>query len=60
MSTTAEPTSAILDLDQALENFRETVNPLLNPSQEENWDGVKLKKKELAILMAGLRLVLWR
>lgn len=57
MSTTAEPTSAILDLDQALENFRETVNPLLNPSQEENWDGVKLKKKELAILMAGLRLV---
>ena len=57
MRTTAEPIPAILDLDQAIEDFRKTVTPLLDPAQEENWDGIKLKEKELAILRAGLRLV---
>jgi hypothetical protein len=57
MTTTVEPTPAILDLNQALEGFRTTVTPLLNPAQEEDWDGVKLKEKEWAILLAGLRLV---
>ena len=57
MSTTVEPTPAILDLNQAIENFRTTVIPLLDPAQEEHWDGIKLKEKELAILQAGLRLV---
>ena len=57
MSTTAEPTPAILDLDQAIADFRRAVIPLLDPAQEKHWDGVKLKEKELAILWAGLRLV---
>ena len=57
MSTTAEPTPAILDLDQAIADFRQAVIPLLDPAQEKHWDGVKLKEKELAILWAGLRLV---
>ncbi len=57
MQTTVEPIPAILNLDQAIEKFRETVNPLIDPAQEENWDGVKLKEKEMAILQAGLELV---
>jgi len=57
MSTIAEPAPAILDLELALESFRDKVAPLLSPSQEEDWDGVKLKKTELTILTAGLRLV---
>ena len=57
MQTTVEPIPAILNLDQAIEKFRETVIPLIEPAQEENWDGVKLKEKEMAILQAGLELV---
>jgi hypothetical protein len=53
----AQPLQALLDLEQALDEFRQTVKPLLDPRQEEQWDGVKLKEKELAILQAGLRLV---
>lgn len=57
MQTTVEPTPAILNLDRAIEKFRETVIPLIDPAREENWDGVKLKEKEMAILQAGLELV---
>ena len=57
MQATVEPTPAILNLDQAIERFRETVSPLIDPEQEENWEGVKLKEKEMAILQAGLELV---
>jgi hypothetical protein len=52
-----QPTSAILDLEKAIDEFRQDVLPLIDPDQEENWDGVKLKSKERAILQAGLRLV---
>jgi hypothetical protein len=52
-----QPTSAILDLEKAIDEFRQDVLPLIDPEQEENWDGVKLKSKERAILQAGLRLV---
>ncbi len=55
--TTTQPTPAILDLEKAIDQFRQDVLPLIDPTQEENWDGVKLKSKELAILQAGLRLV---
>jgi len=57
LTTTAEPTPAILNLEQAIDDFCETVTLLLDPAQEEQWDGVKLKEKERAILLAGLRLV---
>jgi hypothetical protein len=52
-----QPTPAILDLEKAIDEFRQAVVPLLDPRAEENWDGVKLKSKEQAILEAGLRLV---
>lgn len=48
---------AILDLEQALNDFRQKVEPLLLPEQEKEWDGVKLLLKEKAILLLGLRLV---
>lgn len=57
IATTSEPIPAILDLEQAIDEFRATVTPLLDPAQEEHWDGAKLKAKEEAILLAGLRLV---
>jgi len=57
LTTTAEPTPAILDLEQAIDDFRATVTPLLDPTPAEQWDGVKLKEQERAILLAGLRLV---
>ncbi len=57
METTAQPIPAILDLEQAIANFRKTVKPLLDPAQEEDWDGTKLKAKEWAILQAGMQLV---
>ena len=50
-------TSAILSLEQAIEQFAQEVRPLLDPTSQENWDGEKLKSRELAILQAGLRLV---
>ena len=56
MSTNSEPTPAILDLDQALESFRDEVAPILDPAQEKDWDGSKLKEKERTILAAVLRL----
>jgi hypothetical protein len=52
-----QPTPAILDLEKAIDEFRQDVLSLIDPSPEENWDGVKLKSKEQAILQAGLRLV---
>jgi len=52
-----QQTAAILDLEKAIDEFRQDVLPLTDPAQEENWDGVKLKSKEAAILQAGLRLV---
>lgn len=54
---TTQPTPAILDLEKAIDEFRQDILPLIDPTQEQNWDGVKLKSKELAILQAGLRLV---
>mgnify|MGYP001814665876 CR=1 FL=1 len=57
MEPSTEPIQAILDLEQAVDEFRKTVEPLLDPSQEEKWDGTKLKRKEVAILQAGLQLV---
>jgi len=54
---TPQPTPAILDLEKAIDEFRQTVLPLIDPTQEKDWDGVKLKSKEAAILQAGLRLV---
>ena len=53
----SQPTPAILDLEKAIDEFRQAVLPLIDPTQEEDWDGVKLKSKEQAILQAGLRLV---
>ena len=52
-----QTTPAILDLEKAIDEFRQDVLPLIDPTQEENWAGVKLKNKEEAILQAGLRLV---
>lgn len=54
---TTQPTPAILDLEKAIDEFRQEVLLLIDPTPEENWDGVKLKSKEVAILQAGLRLV---
>jgi hypothetical protein len=51
------PTAAILDLEKAIDEFRQDVLALIDPGQEEEWDGVKLKSKEQLILKAGLRLV---
>jgi hypothetical protein len=51
------PTPAVLDLEKAIDEFRQDVLPLIDPAQEEEWDGVKLKSKEQLILKAGLRLV---
>ncbi len=51
-----QPTPALLDLEQALDEFRQTVQPLIDPTQEKSWDGVQLKRKEAAILQAGLQL----
>ncbi len=56
-AATTQPIPAILDFEKALDEFRQTVQPLLDPAQEKQWDGVKLKGKEQAILQAGLRLV---
>jgi hypothetical protein len=52
-----QPTPAILDLEKAIDEFRQAVQPLIDPEPETNWDGVKLKGREQDILRAGLRLV---
>jgi len=52
-----EPTPAKLDLDQALDDFRQKVKPLLDPIGQDKWDGTKLKEREGEILLAGLVLV---
>jgi len=57
MATATQPIPAILDLEKAIDEFRKTVEPLLDPTQEEKWDGIKMKAKEWAILQAGLQLV---
>ena len=51
------PRPALLDLEKAIDEFRQDVLPLIDPGQEEGWDGVKLKSKEQLMLKAGLRLV---
>jgi hypothetical protein len=55
--TPVQPKPVLLDLEQAIDEFRQSVKPWLDPQQEDQWDGVKLKEKETAILQAGLRLV---
>ena len=54
---TEKKTDAVLNLDQAVEEFFKEVRPLLEIKNEQNWDGEKLKSRELSILQAGLRLV---
>ncbi len=51
-----QPIPAILDLEQAIDELRQTIQPLIDPSQEKSWDGVQLKRKEAAILQACLQL----
>ncbi len=53
----SQQSGAILDLEKAIDEFRQDVLPLIDPTQEKDWDGVKLKSREAAILQAGLRLV---
>lgn len=55
--TTNEVISAQLDLDKALMTFREAVKPLLDVTEQTNWEGPKLLGREKAILKAGLILV---
>ena len=54
---TEQKTEAILNLEEAVEKFVKEVHPLLDPTSEENWNGEKLKSRELSILQAGLHLV---
>lgn len=53
-STTKTEIPAILAFENALLDFKSKVCPLLDPAQEQEWDGMKLKQKEWAILQAGL------
>jgi hypothetical protein len=52
-----QKSEAILNLEQAVEQFSQEVRPLLDPTSEENWNGEKLRARELAIRKEGLRLV---
>ena len=63
---TSQPTPAILDLEKAINEFRQTVLPLIDPSgqvqgvyleKEKGWDGPKLRRRELSVYRAGLQLV---
>jgi hypothetical protein len=56
LETKPVPVPAILDMEQAIEEFVNSVHPLINPEQAEAWDGVKVKEKEWAIVQAALRL----
>ena len=56
-STPKTEIPAILDLESAMLDFQGKVHPLLDPAQEKEWDGMKLKQKEWVILQAGLVLV---
>ena len=49
---------ATLDLNKSLEEFKENVTKILELSDIENWDGVKIKNKEeeirnIALILAG-------
>lgn len=49
---------ATLDLNKSLEEFKENVTKILELTDIENWDGVKIKKKEeeirnIALILAG-------
>lgn len=57
IETKIENTPAILDIDQALDDFRQKMETLIDPASEDEWDGVKLKEREGKILLAGLVLV---
>ncbi|MGB0388443.1 MAG: hypothetical protein ACPGWR_26795 [Ardenticatenaceae bacterium] len=57
LQNSSTPIPAILDLEQALNDFRQRIEPLLDPEQEKEWDPVKLLTREKAILLLGLRLV---
>jgi len=50
----AETIPALLNLDAALEEFRSTVNPLLEVGEKSDWDGPQLLAREQAILRAAL------
>jgi len=56
MSTPKTEIPAILDLQTIMLDFQAKVQPLLDPAQEEEWDGMKLKQKEASILQVGLML----
>ncbi len=57
MSTPKTEIPAILDLQTAMLDFQAKVEPLLDPTQEEEWDGMKLNQQEWSILQGGLVLV---
>jgi len=57
LQTTDKTIAAQLDLDMALETFREAVEPLVSVTPQSDWDGPKLLEREKAILKAGLVLV---
>ena len=49
---------ATLDLNKSLEEFKENVTKILELTDLENWDGVKIKNKEeeirnIALILAG-------
>jgi len=50
----AQTIPALLDLDAALDAFRCTVIPLLDPDEEADWDGTQLAAQEQIILRAAL------
>lgn len=48
--------AAILDLDTALATFRQTAQPLLQPTEMSQWDGSYLQAQEQQIRQAALEL----
>jgi len=63
---TSQPTPAILDLEKAIDEFRQAVLPLIDPfgqvqgnplEKKKNWDGPGLRRREISIYGVGLRLV---
>ncbi len=46
--------SAILDFESAMRDFQSKVRPLIDLTQEKEWDGMELKQTEWAILQASL------
>ena len=44
-----QKSEAILNLEQAVEQFSQEVRPLRDPTSEDSFHGEKLKSRELAI-----------